>query len=189
MAEENKDILRSTIVERIKTLQASELTVKEQLGLVARELLEHYHEHADGTLTVKLLSVLSPMNKLTATLFFDAFIHIDEAGAKKGSKKKRELVDSARAEWLEGTQTFWEWAASEVTIERKPIDLKSELTKALKRAMNGVHTKDRDQEGLSKAQIAVIIMGEITVEEMMAALEVQPDSRMADVDVPVAIAA
>lgn len=184
-----KDTLRATIMERINTLQASELTVKEQLGLAACEVLEHYEQHSDGTLAIKLLSVLSPMNKRAATAFFDVFLHINEDGAKKGSAKKRKAVDAARAAWLEGTQTFWEWTAEEVTVEVKPIDFKAELSKALKRALNGVHSKTRDQEGLSKAQVALAIMEEISVEEMVAALEAQPDSRMEDVDIPQAVAA
>ena len=165
------DKLHTTINRRIATLKRAEGTIKEQLGLVSRELLEHFDAHGDGTLSVRTLGVLTPANQSVAQKFFDTFIFVDDKGAKRGNKKRRSVTDEARKAFLETDGDIWTWAADNIVVEVKPVDLKKNLTHALKQAVEGINTEKRQAEAMEPTMMVRAILDVVPVDIFLALIE------------------
>ena len=148
----------TTIKRRITAISKSEKVTKEQLGLISRELLNYVlvdtEEHAatgDIQPVNKLLSVLTPMNKQTAVLYFSAMLPFafnkDECKFGLMQKKKRDNAIINAKEFLEvEDNNIWTWAANNVKVEAKPIDwhnkIKRDITKALEAEENALTPKE-----------------------------------------------
>ena len=85
-------VMGTTIDERIARLINSEKVTKKELGFISRELLEYVPETNDIGKVNRLLSVLTPMNKMTAIYFFKNFLpfRFDEDSRTFGKKLKGE---------------------------------------------------------------------------------------------------
>lgn len=172
-------ILRAEFVKAfdaaLETLAQAERVTKEQLRVLSRDLLgalignADYDEHliGDAQFVNRLLTVLTPMNKKTAILYFKEFtgFHFDEEvnqftkKIQKGKDKHAEKV----ARFLEDPlNNIWSWADKHVKVEKKPFSMDS-VTKIIEKARE-------ETDGDDAAVIRAVFEGGISIESVLLVL-------------------
>ena len=111
----------------IEKLAASEKITKELLRSMSRDVLEAHHATGDVAYINGLISVLSPMNKKTAVLFYKEFSgHLCNGEGVFGKKDKKRHAEAHKASFdaLEDPHfNVFSWADRHVEIEKKPFTL------------------------------------------------------------------
>lgn len=158
--------LLTTINARIEKLAASERITKAELSALSQEVLQYTLEQWDSQVINRLVSVLTPMNKKTAVLFFEAFTPFSiEDGVFGGikNKKAKAKAQEAIATFLSSGADIWEWAAENVKVEAKQPDYLANITKNIKGAVEKGHKSQADI-------ISAILAAGFTASEFTAAL-------------------
>ena len=135
---------------KIDTLQANEKITKDLLSGLSRDILDYVSQSKDVQITNRLLSVLTPMNRKTAILYFKSFLPFvsvtNDAGeferfgkmTKKTADQKFELI----TEFLvDPHNNIWSWAERNVVVEPKEYDVKK-VTKAIETGIKKVGQVD-----------------------------------------------
>lgn len=156
-----------TINARIETIAQAERVTKKELGLLSREIFEYTLEQWDSQVINRLLAVLTPMNKRTAILYFQAFTpfkYVEEAQEFGGIVKAND--NKARCEalmvaFLGSDGNIWTWAEQHVKVEPKEVDFLANITKNVKKAIES----DKG-DGVLEAVLA----GGVTPADIMAVL-------------------
>lgn len=139
---------------KITKIRNAEKVTKAVLGELSRELLEYVKETGDVQPVNKLISVLTPMNKRTAMLFFSHFLPFNQEDGTF-TKKKRNGTFALTDEFLATDDTIWDWAADNIKVEKKEIDWTQRLTNDMTKAI---------EAGLT-AQDIINILGQVLPEE------------------------
>lgn len=162
---------------KIGELAKAEKITKKVLGELSRDMLEYVvvDEAWDSDAINRLLAVLTPMNKTTATHYFKHFTPfvVDDKGvfggmpSNKKAKAKAKLESStACTEFLVNEDAnIWTWAEANLKIEPKEIDWAKRVTTAVQSAMN----EEKGGMSLSDVMGAVLDAG-IGVEDITQAL-------------------
>lgn len=164
----------TAINEKITKLQASERITKAMLSELSRDLLEYVilDESMDIAAVNRTISVLTPMNKQTACLFFDAMLpfSFDEEHTSF-TKLQKKLLDAKTGlieEFLaDETQDIWSWAADNIKIEAKKVDYLAKITKDVTKAL----ADEEDNNSLTDVLAAVMASEEVDIASLMLAME------------------
>lgn len=148
----NKQLFDLAFQQALELLDGAERITKETLKDLSRTVLEAHHNTQDIGYVNRLVSVLTPMNKRTAILYFKAFtgFSFDQDTGLFGKKAKKNydkaLADSN--EFLaEPHNNIWSWAERNVELEVKKLDL-SKITVFIKGAL-----KKAENEGLKQSDV------------------------------------
>lgn len=147
-----------TLFSVISKLAKSEGTSKQLLGALSRDILALHSGDSDQRHDVrvvnKLLSILSPVNKRAARLFFCEFLpytfdkEVDTFGKLQKKEAIRDAKQAAMVEFLaDPANDIWSWQKDNVKMEAKPVDYKAKLSKLAENAMNP------EKGGLSQADV------------------------------------
>lgn len=138
-----------TINTNIDKLAKAERVTKAVLATLSRDLLTYIYvdKTEDISPVNRLLTVLTPMNKATAILFFKNFLawRFDDEAVVFTKKKKKQFQDKEMAANLflaNEDSDIWTWAAEHVKVEAKPVDWNKKLTTDMTKAMEAGLTFD-----------------------------------------------
>jgi hypothetical protein len=159
----------------IDALQQSENVTKRELKVLSRSVLEAHHSTGDIVFINKLVSVLTPVNKKVAIIFFKAFSGFQwDDQNKVFTKKSKKGYDKAHTAYVEfmadPNNNIWSWAERNVEVEPKPFDV-SKVTTFIKSAL-----KKAEQRDVLKA----VLDGGIDADTLFALIE---ELGMAEVNV------
>lgn len=164
----NRAQFEASFSKSIRSLAGAEKKTKELVRQLSRDVLEAHHETGDVAFINKFVSVLTPMNKRTAVLFFKAFSgHVEKDGifGSKDKKHYEEKVEASRLFLEDPLNNMWSWAEVHVQMEAKPLDLN-----AFNKRM-GQLLKKADEAEIPHAEVVKAILANgITVHEIMALL-------------------
>jgi hypothetical protein len=159
----------------IRALQESERVTKSTLGFLSRDVLEALHTEGktqgDIQYINRLLSVLTPVNRATAVLFFQAFSgHLYNEKEQCFGKKDKSLYEEKRlhamANIANDSWNIWVWAKDHVKVEAKPLTL-DKITATVKQIL-----KKAEDNGIKKADvIKAILAGGIEADDLLAIME------------------
>lgn len=142
-----------SINRKISTLTKAERLTKALLGDLSRELLEYVviNKTWDIDSVNRTLAALTPMNKRTAILYFQAFLpfKFDEQTSTFGKLNKKVIdtkADAIIAFLDDESQNIWSWAADNVKVEAKAVDYAKNITKWVAKAIEA-------EDGLTKAEV------------------------------------
>jgi len=164
---------------KIVELAKAEKITKKVLSELSRDMLEYIviDESWDSDAINRLLGVLTPMNKLTATHYFTAFTPfvVDEKGVFGGMPSAKKAKAKAKLESTTECTKFlvnedadiWSWAADNLKIEPKEVDWAKRVTSAVTSAMN----EEKGGMGIAEVMDAVLDAG-ISVEDLQGAMAV-----------------
>lgn len=165
--------LKTVIVADIVSLHKSEVNVKAKLAVLSRNMLMYVPDSNDIGMVNRLISGLTPMNKRTAQLFFQAFLPWKlekEAGIFTSKLKGKGSID-AKLKALElflknEENTIWTWAEENVQVEAKPKNYAAKIAKLVERGLND------EQEGISHHDIIkAVITGGVNVSTLITYVE------------------
>ena len=124
----NREQFDQSFQERITSLAASEKVSKELIRSLSREVLEAHHVTGDVAYINGLISVLTPMNRKMAVLFFKEFSgHSYSEETKSFGKKDKKRYDDAEKRSFDRLEdpnfNVFSWADMHVEVEKKPFTL------------------------------------------------------------------
>ena len=166
----------------IKTLEKAEGTVRSKLSSLSRDTLFALHEHGNITFVNRLIKAkLTPMNRKTLVLFFQAFTGFAyESEKNEFTKKQKTQYDDKRKACLDALNDpafdIWTWAEKSVDIqsaEWTPEKITKYMESALKKA---------DKAGFKQADVIVAILkAGIDMGELSAIMEsmIEPEEQQA----------
>ena len=155
----DKKIFEKEFNTRIGKLGKAEATVRAELNVLSRGVLEAVHATEQIGYVNQLLAVLTPVNRKSAVVFFKHFagFHYDEATRMftKKSKKRYEQAHKNAMEFLQDpNNNMFSWAERHIEVEQKPFDQASFLKaqhKAFIRAVQQARDNGIDQKELFAA--------------------------------------
>lgn len=171
------DNIKKVVYSLIEEVAAAEKVTRVKLAELSRVMLQYVPDSNDIDAVNRLLGVLTPMNKRTAILFFSHFLpwEVEKTpdgafsrfgkkmeGEKKITKRETAIADFLRAE----ENTIWTWAESNVEVDLKPIDFAANITRDIKKALEG--DKKRNQDGINPLQVLdAVFAGGLTSTQFM----------------------
>ncbi len=154
---------------KITRLGTAEKITRAMLSELSRDLLLEVvlDENKDVQLINRTLEVLTPMNKKTAALFFQAFTPFkwDDATGRFGKMDKKKLDERVQLinEFLSTeANDIWTWALDNVKVEKKPIDWGKRLSADVKKAIEA----DVDKASIIRA----VMEGGLTAADVLSIL-------------------
>lgn len=181
----------------IATLKESEKITKVTLSILSRDMLLYVPDTDDIDMVNRTLSVLTPMNKATAILFFTHFLpweaerdsddKFTRFGKKsKGDKRLAKSVDAIKAFLADPSNDIWSWAAENVQTELKKKDLAGAIHRSVVQALKG--DEKTDTPPLNPAAVmAAVFGGGITLEQMLEAADAFEQQQQAELEAAEAI--
>lgn len=171
--------LHNVVYAAIEAVAAAERITKVKLAELSRDLLMYVPETNDIEAVNRLISVLTPMNKATAILYFTHFLpweveNVDDKFHRFSTKLKKEKAlakkMAAISEWLADEQnTIWSWADANVQLQKKK-DFAGQIKKAIEKALAG--DEKSDTPALTMDQVVnAIFETEISLDVLMAHLD------------------
>lgn len=164
----------NVMMARIEAIANAEKVTKVELGTLSREILQYIvlDDTNDIGLVNRLFTVLTPVNRKVAGLFFVTFLpfamnqDVGLFGNKmKGDKKLARFKEQAEQFLANEANNIWTWAEQNVKVEKKPVDYLAKITKDIAKALN-----DEEAE-LSQADIIkAVLAGGVQVEAIAAML-------------------
>ncbi len=118
----------------LRKLGAAERVTKEVLRELSRSVLEAHHATENVGYINSLISVLTPMNRKTAILFFKEFSGFkwaEESLTFTSKDKKRYEGKCAMADKFlqDPNNNIWSWAERNVEVEKKPATFLCDMIK------------------------------------------------------------
>lgn len=144
---------------RLGKLGKAESSVRAELNVLSRGVLEAVHATEQIGYVNQLMAVLTPVNRKAAVVFFKHFagFHYDEA-TKMFTKKSKKRYDQAHKDAMAFLQdpnnNMFSWAERHIEVEQKPFDQASFLKaqhKAFIRAVQQARDNGIDQKELFAA--------------------------------------
>lgn len=144
---------------RLGKLGKAESSVRAELNVLSRGVLEAVHATEQIGYVNQLMAVLTPVNRKAATVFFKHFtgFHYDEATrmfTKKSKKRYDQAHKDAMAFLQDPNNNMFSWAERHIEVEQKPFDQASFLKaqhKAFVRAVQQAKDNGIDQKELFSA--------------------------------------
>lgn len=177
------------LMRRITTLGKNEAVTKQLLGELSREVLS-IHLPVTNTdiggincygftihnvnVVNKLLSVLSPVNKRVARIFFINFLpytfdsETNTFGKMLKKDSARDTKHLAIASFLhEADNNIWTYQEEHINMEAKPVDYSAKISKTIASALKA------DKGGMSASEVLqAVFAGGVSVADVIAMLEV-----------------
>lgn len=155
----DKKVFDKEFNRRIGQLGKAEASVRSELNVLSRGVLEAVHATEQIGYVNQLLAVLTPVNRKAAVVFFKHFagFHYDEVSRMftKKSKKRYEQAHKNAMEFLQDpNNNMFSWAERHIEVEQKPFDQASFLKaqhKAFIRAVQQARDNGIDQKELFAA--------------------------------------
>jgi hypothetical protein len=157
----NSNVFQSKFADSIKALRGAEAITRSELLALSRSTLEALHSpdnpiNGDIKFVNEVISVLTPVNKKVACLFFRAFTGFQFDGvAMQFTKKNKKVYDDVQAlagDFLDDPlNNIWTWAERNIEVEVKAFDLQKSVDSLMKRA-----TKDLEGEALTVQHLNVL---------------------------------
>ena len=155
----DKKVFDKEFNRRIGQLGKAEASVRAELNVLSRGVLEAVHATEQIGYVNQLLAVLTPVNRKAAVVFFKHFagFHYDEVTRMftKKSKKRYEQAHKNAMEFLQDpNNNMFSWAERHIEVEQKPFDQASFLKaqhKAFIRAVQQARDNGIDQKELFAA--------------------------------------
>lgn len=149
----------------IAAISNAERVTREQLRDISRTILEAVHQTEDIGYVNRLLSVLTPMNRKTAVLYFRAFsgFKYSEEESKFTKKDKANYAEKVKATSAfldDPLNNIWTWAMRNVEVEAKEFTL-DKITAGVASFM-----KKGDKAGFNKADIISALLAGLTVDDL-----------------------
>lgn len=180
----------SSINTSIVKLTAAEKITKQELSYLSRGVLDYImldagqndegkdRELHDIDAVNRLITVLTPVNKSVAILYFRHFLPFafnEETNTfgkmnKKQKSKKVELI----TDWLKDENNdIWQWSEDNIDVAKKPVALGEDITKAVQRAIAGTEetrTKEATEALSVPAILDAVVAGGVTAQDLLAML-------------------
>ena len=156
--------MKTSIDALILVLAESERITKTALSTLSREVLEYINiEGSTDVDTInRLLSILTPMNKQAAALYFECFIlYVYDAdlflfGEKIKNEKRYNAKVAATVAWLADIDNdIWAWSNDNIEVKAK--DYAGDIQKAIKAALKG--NEKKNYAPLSAAEVLATVVG------------------------------
>lgn len=185
----DKKVFDKEFNKRLGQLGKAESSVRAELNVLSRGVLEAVHATEQIGYVNQLVAVLTPVNRKAAVVFFKHFagFHYDEA-TKMFTKKSKKRYDQAHKDAMAFLQdpnnNMFSWAERNIEVEQKPFDAQSFLKtqhKAFIRAIqqardNGLGQKElfeamfKPEEGKPGLDVNALVavleaMGEVDVKQ------------------------
>lgn len=164
---------------RIATIGTGEMSLKKELGIISRELLEYIYENGDIDAVNRLVNVLTPKNKEAAKAFFAFFLPYqwDNKALKFGSKSKNKDIVAKRLKEKNAflampEATIWTWLADKDAKEpvAKAKEYEKKIEALVKRSL-----EDTEEHIPASAVIRAIIKAGVSLAEIMNAIAPMPE--------------
>ena len=156
----DKKVFEASLKSGIAKLGKAEKSVREELNVLSRSVLEAIHATENIGYANQILAVLTPMNRKAAVVFFKHFtgFHYDE-GTKTFTKKSKKRYDQAHQDTMafleDPLNNMFSWADRHIEVEQKPFD-----PDAFKRGFKALFDK-RMQEaryhGMTQAELFALL--------------------------------
>lgn len=141
----NQPDMAQKIETNIKKLEGSEKITKATLSTLSRDCLEYIvlNGSTDVATVNRLLSVLTPVNKRAAIMFFAAFLpykvdgeaeHV-VGGKLKGDDRITKKVEATKAFLSDPKNDIWTWQAVSLKVESKDVDWGAIIERNVKTAL------------------------------------------------------
>lgn len=158
---------------RIATIGNGELSFKQEMGIVSRDLLIYIRENGDIDAVNRLMSVLTPINKDKAKQYFNHFLPYtwEMKASRFGSKSKNQDVVSKKEkladEFLaDKNANIWTWVAEQGGAPvAKPKEYEKKIEALVKKAI-----EDKEEHIPVSVVIRAIIKAGASMSEIMEAL-------------------
>ncbi len=157
----NSNLFQSKFADSIVALRGAENITRSELLALSRSTLEALHSpdnpiNGDIRFINEVISVLTPVNKKVACLFFRAFTGFQYDGvAMQFTKKNKKTYDEVQAlagDFLDDPlNNIWTWAERNIEVEAKAFDLNKSVDTLMKRA-----TKGLDGEALNAQHLNIL---------------------------------
>ena len=152
----DKKVFDKEFNKRLGQLGRAESSVRAELNVLSRTVLEAVHATEQIGYVNQLLAVLTPVNRKAAVVFFKHFagFHYDEATrmfTKKSKKRYDQAHKDAMAFLEDPNNNMFSWAERNIEVEQKPFDQASFLKaqhKAFIRAVQQAKDNGIDQKEL-----------------------------------------
>lgn len=160
----------------IKSLAKAEKATKELVRSLSREVLEAHHETGDVRFINEFVSVLTPMNKKVAILYFKEFSGHNELDGLFGKKNKKGYDEALKKskEFLEDPMNnMWSWAERNVKVEKKAIDYKAKIIKDIQSSMDAEKNANPLDEGEVMEAVLAAGISAATILKLMEKIAAQ----------------
>lgn len=188
-------MLRAQFVEAfnlaLDAISQSENVTRRELRDVSRTLLVAIHGFEDATLQGdiqfinRLLTVLTPVNRKVAVLFFTHFagFHYDDkvgVFTKKSAKRGIPARKDAQEFLADPNNNIWSWAERHVEVEAKPFELKK-VTKFIESALKKAADQNMTHADVLRAVFAAGVSADalVIVMDELAAADAEKKERAA----------
>lgn len=146
-----------SFTKNLSSLKKAEKATKELVRHMSREVLEAHHVTGDVKYINEFVSVLTPMNRKVAIMYFNEFSGHNEMDGVFGKKNKKGY-DEALAksnEFLEDPMNnMWSWAERNVKVEKKAIDYKAKIIKDIQASMDA----DKNENPLDESEVLEAVL-------------------------------
>lgn len=171
MSEFNAIIFETEFKKSIGAIAKAEKVTKETLKELSRAVLVAIHATGDISYYNRITAVLTPVNRKVAVLYgmeFTGFMYDNATGLfTKKSKKQYDATADKCTEFLDDPHNnIWSWAARNIDIEAKPLDLKK-VTSYISAVM-----KKAADEGIAQSEVLkAVFAGGVEVDSLIAVME------------------
>lgn len=168
----------ATINARIATIGTGEMSIKKELGLISREMLEYIWNTGDIDAVNRLMAVLTPKNKDACKQFFNTFLaHTWEMKTSRfGAKTKNKDVVEKKSGNCKNflaidTNTIWTWLIEQDNREpvAKPKEYEKKIEALVKKSL-----EDKEEHIPASVVIRAIIKAGVSLAEIIEAVAPMP---------------
>lgn len=159
---------------RIATIGNGELSFKQEMGIVSRDILVYIRENGDIDAVNRLMAVLTPVNKEKAKQYFNHFLPYtwEMKASRFGSKSKNKDVVSKKEkladEFLaDKAANIWAWFEAQKQGEpvKQPKEYEKKIEALVKKAI-----EDKEEHIPVSSIIRAVIKAGASMSEIMEAL-------------------
>lgn len=174
----NSNLFQSKFADSINALRGAENITRSELLALSRSTLEALHSednpiNGDIRFINEVISVLTPVNKKAACLFFRKFTGFQFDGiAKQFVKKNKKVYEGVKAKAIDfladPMNNIWTWAERNIEMEERTFDLNKSVDSLVKRATKGLDGEALNAQHLNilKAVLDSGISADILIEFM-----------------------
>lgn len=158
----------SSFKKNLSSLKTSEKRTKELVRSMSRDVLEAHHATEDVKYINEFISVLSPVNRRAAVLYFKEFSGFQESEGMFSKKDKKRYDDKKAAAFAfleDPLNNLWSWSRK-LEMEAKPFDI-TRLQAQVSSLMKKVEGAEIPHSEVIKA----LFQAGITVADVVSILE------------------
>lgn len=171
--------MKAVVYGRLDAIAAAEKVTRVELAALSRELLAYVPDTHDIDIVNRLIKVLTPVNRKVAILFFAHFLPWEEEKTPDGTHQRfgkmmksentiKRRLDAIAAFLKDQDATIWTWGEKNIEIKKK--DFGANISRAIKKAMEG--DEKSDTPAISKYEIfQAVLAGGMSLDDMFEAME------------------